>query len=147
METKRIQQLLFLYSLQYSDEQTSRSTRYSNNQGFNRTDAPLLTSYATRLLDGHELTPAQFEILEDRLRKYHKQLKTMPEDFDYFRVIDEYDSTDLMVLSAPDLFDNTMKTYYDVYYFGFDYRGPEPPANPYARRGNVSSKSIPCRIE
>lgn len=66
-----------LYNRQDVDEQTSHTTRYINNSGFNAFDAGFGTSLAEKILSNQELTPKQIIKAADMLRKYKKQLESM----------------------------------------------------------------------
>lgn len=70
--------LLGLYSRQTADEREGQSTVYDNGVGFNATDAQFLSSVAQWVLDGKPFTQRQFDRVSVLLRKYARQIETIP---------------------------------------------------------------------
>lgn len=66
--------ILALYKFQTEDEQSAGETVHENEMGFNGIDAPILSSFAQQLLNGHYLSPKQLTIAKKRLGKYAGQL-------------------------------------------------------------------------
>jgi hypothetical protein len=74
--------LLKLYARQTSDEQAAKTTSHSNGQGFNGTDANILTSFAQwiekgaqkNIPEGKRLSEKQLIIARKKLAKYAGQL-------------------------------------------------------------------------
>jgi len=74
--------LIYLYSL--NDEPDKSSGR-----GFNRIDAGILTSMCRYYIENRRLTSRQIEVIERRLKKYHKQLSRIG-DFDASAYVENY---------------------------------------------------------
>ena len=74
-----VRHLLYLYTYQLPEEQRRKTTVCVNGKGFNKIDAPILTSMSLQAIRKSSLTPKQLEIVEKRLKKYHKQ--SPPDDF------------------------------------------------------------------
>ena len=74
--------LLFLHSKQTADEQTTKHTRGTNKQGFNKIDAPIMTSIADWYIKTGFISHKQQALVEKKLMKYRKQLENKG-DFDY----------------------------------------------------------------
>lgn len=70
--------LLGLYGRQTADEREGQSTVYDNGVGFNATDAQFLSSVAQWVLDGKPFTQRQFDRVSVLLRKYARQIETIP---------------------------------------------------------------------
>lgn len=66
--------LVALYRKQTADEQAHSDTKHRNGQGFNSSDAPLLSYYAKYCLSGRHLSGKHLEKAQKRLQKYAKQL-------------------------------------------------------------------------
>lgn len=74
--------LLKLYARQTADEQASQGTHHENGQGFNGTDAFILSSFAEWIIkgqaknipEGKRLSAKQREIARKKLLKYAGQL-------------------------------------------------------------------------
>ena len=66
--------IFYLYSLKDEPDK-------SNGRGFNRIDAGILSSMCRYYIEHNRLSIKQMEVLERRLKKYHKQLSTIG-DFD-----------------------------------------------------------------
>jgi hypothetical protein len=63
-----------LFELQTADEQMAEVTAVHNGQGFNGTDAKILSSFAKQVLAGRTLSPKQLNIAFKKLPKYAGQL-------------------------------------------------------------------------
>lgn len=63
-----------LYSYQTAEEQEAGDTSLKNGAGFNGTDAFILSSFATQLEKGRNLSPKQLAIAFKKLPKYRKQI-------------------------------------------------------------------------
>lgn len=70
--------LLGLYSRQTADERSWGTTVHRNGIGFNATDAQFLSSVAQWVLDGKPFTQRQFDRVSALLRKYARQIETIP---------------------------------------------------------------------
>ena len=66
--------LIRIYERQTSSEQAEHTARENNNRGFNKADAPALTSIAQKLLHYGSLTPNQLKYVRRRITKYWRQL-------------------------------------------------------------------------
>lgn len=66
--------LVVLYARQTADEQATGTTREHNGQGFNGTDAELLSSFAQQIERGRSLTERQLFYARKKVRKYARQL-------------------------------------------------------------------------
>lgn len=66
--------VLAIYKLQTEEEKCKKETSGSNNIGFNKFDAKILSSFAEQLIKGHTLTPKQLSKARDRIKLYHRQL-------------------------------------------------------------------------
>ena len=73
--------LVLLYKRQTKDEIKSRETKIHNNRGFSPFDAEIMTSCAIRILNGYELSDAQYDFVTKlnpkgvpRIGKYWRQL-------------------------------------------------------------------------
>lgn len=66
--------LIRIYERQTAAEQATQNVRENNNRGFNKADAPALTSIAQRLLRFGSLTPKQVQYVRRRITKYWRQL-------------------------------------------------------------------------
>ena len=69
--------LLALYECQTEEEQASSRTVVKNCQGFNGTDATILSSFSVQVLKGWSLTQRQLEIAYKKLPKYAQQLAAL----------------------------------------------------------------------
>lgn len=74
-----ISALLFLYSLQTTDEQISYNTKHQNGIGFNGTDGGFCSSLAQQFLRKGRLTEKQVASLKKLLPKYHGQISELEE--------------------------------------------------------------------
>ena len=74
--------LLMLYGQQTADERRGRYTYSENRRGFNRADAPVLTSIADQLIKKRWLTWKQIEAARSRLIKYANQLSRLTQEGD-----------------------------------------------------------------
>jgi hypothetical protein len=72
-----ISQLVYLYSLQEKGEQFHKEASVKNKQGFNKIDAPILTSITKYYIERNSISDKQRIIVEKRLLKYRKQLSTI----------------------------------------------------------------------
>ena len=70
--------LLGLYSRQTADERSWGTTVHRNGIGFNATDSQFLSSVAQWVLDGKPFTQRQFDRVSALLRKYERQIATIP---------------------------------------------------------------------
>ena len=70
--------LLGLYSRQTAEERSWQTTVHRNGIGFNATDAQFLSSVAQWVLDGKPFTQRQFDRVSVLLRKYARQIETIP---------------------------------------------------------------------
>lgn len=70
-----ISALLALYGYQTVDEQSSESTRGLNGIGFNRIDAPILSSISQFYIKNNFLTEKQLALVKRSIKKYHMQLE------------------------------------------------------------------------
>jgi hypothetical protein len=71
--------ITLLYGFQTADEQDAGSTREHNGQGFNGTDAELLSSFAVQIArstrpEGERLSPKQRPFAFKKLPKYARQV-------------------------------------------------------------------------
>ena len=66
--------LLVLYRRQTGDEQEAEYTYYTNEKGFNKIDAEILSSFAKQYDRRRTLSNKQLELARKRLPKYWKQL-------------------------------------------------------------------------
>jgi SNF2 family DNA or RNA helicase len=66
--------LITLYKMQTADEQSSHSTRYQNNYGFNAIDSFILTDISKDYLRKGVLLDKQIRLIRTKLKKYTKQL-------------------------------------------------------------------------
>jgi hypothetical protein len=78
-----ISDLLFLHSKQTEDEQKVKHTKGTNKQGFNKIDAPILTSIAEWYIKTGFISFKQQALVEKKLTKYRKQLATKTDEWDY----------------------------------------------------------------
>jgi hypothetical protein len=67
-------QLLAIYNRQTSDEQESKTTKYSNNIGFSASDAPLGSYCAKWILKGNHLSGKYLDLARNMAIKYRVQL-------------------------------------------------------------------------
>lgn len=78
--------LLGLYARQTQDEQEAQATGHDNGQGFNGTDAGILSSFAEQVIRNREakkqgkgfptdLSPKQLALLRQKIVKYGRQLE------------------------------------------------------------------------
>lgn len=68
------QAIVALHNKQTADEQRVKYTRYLNSQGFNATDAEILSSFAEQIKRGRVLSEKQRAIAAKKLPKYARQL-------------------------------------------------------------------------
>ncbi len=66
--------LTALLARQTEDERSSQTTKHQNGQGFNGTDATILTSFALQVQRGRHLSEKQLAIAFKKLPKYAGQL-------------------------------------------------------------------------
>lgn len=69
--------LLFLYSRQTADEQSSQTTNHDNGMGFSGFDAEFLSSVAQGVQRYGNMTPRQAMVVKKRLARYAGQLLLM----------------------------------------------------------------------
>lgn len=69
-----IRGLLVVFNNQTIEEQRIEGTVEHNKKGFSGPDAEILTSFAKQYLEKGYLTPKQFAIARERMKKYWKQL-------------------------------------------------------------------------
>lgn len=69
--------LLLLYRYQTGDEVEHRDSHHENKHGYNKPDAPILTTIAELIKAGNPLSVAGWQILQQRLPKYAKQLSRL----------------------------------------------------------------------
>ena len=70
-----IDHLLIVYDNQTGQEKGALNTKKRNGVGFNKADAPILSELAEKFLHDGFLTPAELEIVSERIAKYHNQWK------------------------------------------------------------------------
>jgi len=70
-----ISALLALYGYQTQDEQTSEYTTSLNGAGFNKIDAPILSSISQFFLKNGFLTEKQLSLVKRSIKKYHTQIE------------------------------------------------------------------------
>ncbi len=68
------QAIVRLYKEQTEHEKQACTTAIKNDVGFNYFDAPLLSSFAQRIISGNSLSPKQLMIAQRKLPKYARQL-------------------------------------------------------------------------
>jgi len=85
----QIKHLLYLFTLQTEAEQREKIVKETNKQGFNRIDAPILTSFAKQYLEKKTLSAKQLEVLTKRLAKYRKQQP--PDNFTIGHALIDYE--------------------------------------------------------
>ncbi len=66
--------VLAIYALQTSQERNAQTTQDANNVGFSAYDAPFLSDIAEKIKKGYTLSPKQFEVTKNKIRRYHRQL-------------------------------------------------------------------------
>ena len=66
--------LLQIYRRQTYSEQINEQTRDQNNIGFSGVDGRILTSFAKFYLRNKYLSPKQFAITKNKMKKYWRQL-------------------------------------------------------------------------
>ena len=66
--------LVKLYNCQTDAEKNGKSTAEANGRGFNKFDAPMLSSLAESYKQYGRLTPKQLELARKRIKKYAGQL-------------------------------------------------------------------------
>jgi len=66
--------LIAIYKKQTTEEQTNERTKVHNKVGFNRIDAPFLTSLAKSFINFNSLTPKQLKWCRKKMLKYSSQL-------------------------------------------------------------------------
>ena len=69
-----------LYSFQTEEEKSSTDTTILNGKGFNRNDAPILSSFAQKLEIGEGLTISQIRVARPMLGKYARQILSYMKD-------------------------------------------------------------------
>jgi hypothetical protein len=74
-----LRHLIYVYTCQTLDEKKSEATKHKNGIGFNGTDAKILSSIAEYYIRFGRLSQKQIEVVEKRMRKYHRQVP--PFDF------------------------------------------------------------------
>jgi len=70
-----IDHLLIVYDNQTGQEKGALNTKKRNGVGFNKADAPILSELAEKFLHDGFFTPAELEIVSERIAKYHNQWK------------------------------------------------------------------------
>ena len=76
-----IKGLVKIYTLQTADEQSSGHTSHDNGVGFSGCDAEILSSFATQVNRGRNLSPKQMAIVFKKMPRYWKQIASfIPED-------------------------------------------------------------------
>lgn len=66
--------IVAIYRLQTTDEQINHQTSVSNGVGFSGVDADFMSSLAEGIIQYGRLTPKQFAIGKNKIRKYAQQL-------------------------------------------------------------------------
>jgi hypothetical protein len=66
--------LLTIYNLQTTEEKFTEHTYYHNNVGFTGVDGKILSSIASQVITKKKITKRQFEIVEQKMKKYAGQL-------------------------------------------------------------------------
>lgn len=90
-DTAAANALLGLYARQTADEQEAQANGHKNGQGFNGTDAAILSSFAEQVLawkatpeslrrHRSPLSPKQLEMLRKKIAKYSRQLVEIAEE-------------------------------------------------------------------
>lgn len=82
-----IRQLLYIWSFQTAEEQKVKESKEKNNVGFNGLDADILTSIADYVIKRHKISVKQYNIVCKRITKYHRQLRSIPEDFNVSEIL------------------------------------------------------------
>ena len=76
-----IKGLVKIYTLQTADEQSTGHTSHDNGVGFSGCDAEILSSFATQVNRGRNLSPKQMAIVFKKMPRYWKQIASfIPED-------------------------------------------------------------------
>jgi hypothetical protein len=76
-----IKGLVKIYTLQTADEQDSGHTSHDNGVGFSGCDAEILSSFATQVNRGRNLSPKQMAIVFKKMPRYWKQIASfIPEN-------------------------------------------------------------------
>lgn len=76
-----IRALVKIYTLQTADEQANGVTSHNNGVGFNGIDSEILSSFATQVNNGRNLSPKQMAIVFRKMPRYWKQVASfIPED-------------------------------------------------------------------
>lgn len=66
--------LVKIYERQTADEQCSGITKEDNGVGFSGVDATILSSFATQVLNGRNLSAKQMAIVYKKMPRYHRQV-------------------------------------------------------------------------
>ena len=69
--------LVKIYERQTADEQCSGITKEDNGVGFSGVDATILSSFATQVLNGRNLSAKQMAIVYKKMPRYWKQVASL----------------------------------------------------------------------
>ena len=69
--------LVKIYERQTADEQCSGITKEDNGVGFSGVDANILSSFATQVLNGRNLSAKQMAIVYKKMPRYWKQVASL----------------------------------------------------------------------
>jgi hypothetical protein len=69
--------LVKIYERQTADEQCSGITKEDNGVGFSGVDATILSSFATQVLNGRNLSVKQMAIVYKKMPRYWKQVASL----------------------------------------------------------------------
>ena len=72
-----IRALVKIYERQTADEQCSGITKEDNGVGFSGVDANILSSFATQVNNGRNLSPKQMAIVFKKMPRYWKQVASL----------------------------------------------------------------------
>jgi hypothetical protein len=72
-----IRALVKIYERQTLDEQSSGITKEDNGVGFSGVDANILSSFATQVNNGRNLSPKQMAIVYKKMPRYWKQVASL----------------------------------------------------------------------
>ena len=72
-----IRALVKIYERQTADEQCSGITKEDNGVGFSGVDATILSSFATQVLNGRNLSAKQMAIVYKKMPRYWKQVASL----------------------------------------------------------------------
>ena len=82
---KAAKTLLFIYSLQTSEEREDSSTYYLNTVGFNAFDADFASSLCRQLLEGKDLSDKQWYHVRRLAKRYSKQEQRVRREMSWLR--------------------------------------------------------------